>query len=145
MPTFPSVEWFQAAADLLNASDSFRRLGTCDAEMGVQVGDDYYEVDFEAFEVTGVRKIDAARADELDFVLVQSLDAWRAMLEDIKANGRATHDYTLNSLDLQSAEEFARGRDYHRRDAFYRFNQTFQEYFDMTSQLETTFPAAVGA
>ena len=143
MPNFPSVEWFKAAADLLNKSDSFKRLGTCDSEMGVQVDNKYYEIDFEAFEVSNVREIDANRAAELDFTLVQSADAWQAMLEDIKKNGRATHDFTLNSLDLRSAEEFARGKDYHRRDAFYRFNQTFQEYFDLTASMETTFPARV--
>jgi hypothetical protein len=143
MPDFPSVEWFKAAADLLNKSDSFKRLGTCDSEMGVQVGDQIFEIDFEAFEVTTVKKVDAARADQLDFVLVQSPDAWKAMLDDIKANGRATHDYTLNSLDLRSDVELAIGKDYHRRDAFYRFNQTFQEFFDMTAKLETTYPATV--
>lgn len=143
MPNFPSVEWFKAAADLLNRSDSFKRLGTCDSEMGVQVDNTYYEIDFEAFEVSNVREIDANRAAELDFTLVQSAEAWQAMLEDIKKNGRATHDFTLNSLDLRSAEEFARGKDYHRRDAFYRFNQTFQEYFDLTASMETTFPARV--
>ena len=143
MPNFPSVEWFKAAADLLNKSDSFKRLGTCDAEMGVQVDDKYYEIDFEAFEVRDVREIDARRAEELDFTLVQSFDDWQAMLNDIKANGRATHDFTLNSLDLRSTEEFARGKDYHRRDAFYRFNQTFQEFFDLTAKLDTTFPARV--
>jgi len=140
MPDFPSVEWFKEAADLLNKSDSFKRLGTCDSEMGVQVGDRYFEVDFEAFEVSNVKEIDANRADELDFVLVQSADAWKAMLDDIKANGRATHDYTLNSLDLRSEVEFARGKDYHRRDAFYRFNQTFQEFFDNSAKMQTTFP-----
>ncbi|HNM76732.1 MAG TPA: hypothetical protein PKI89_00060 [Tepidiformaceae bacterium] len=140
MPDFPSVEWFKEAADLLNKSDSFKRLGTCDSEMGVQVGDRYFEVDFEAFEVSNVKEIDANRADELDFVLVQSPDAWKAMLDDIKANGRATHDYTLNSLDLRSEVEFARGKDYHRRDAFYRFNQTFQEFFDNSAKMQTTFP-----
>jgi hypothetical protein len=143
MPDFPSVEWFKTAADLLNKSDSFKRLGTCDSEMGVQVGDRIFEIDFEAFEVTNVKEIDQARADQLDFVLVQSPDAWKAMLDDIKANGRATHDYTLNSLDLRSDVEFARGKDYHRRDAFYRFNQTFQEYFDNAAKIETTYPAAV--
>ncbi|MFN8616656.1 MAG: hypothetical protein U0837_06135 [Dehalococcoidia bacterium] len=143
MPDFPSVEWFKTAADLLNKSDSFKRLGTCDSEMGVQVGNRIFEIDFEAFEVTTIKEIDAARADELDFVLVQSADAWKAMLDDIKANGRATHDYTLNSLDLRSDVEFARGKDYHRRDAFYRFNQTFQEYFDNAAQIPTTFPAGV--
>jgi hypothetical protein len=139
MPQFPSVEWFQDAATRLNKSDSFKRLGTCDAEVGVQVGDRYYELDFEAFEVKSVSEIDAKRAGELDFVLVQSPEAWKDMIEDIKANGRATHDYTLNSLDLRSSEELARGKDYHRRDLFYRFNQTFQEYFDMASKMETTY------
>jgi hypothetical protein len=139
MPKFPSVEWFQEAAKLLNESDSFKRLGTCDAEVGIQVGDRYYELDFEAFEVKKVAEIDAQRAEQLDFVLVQSPEDWRAMLQDIKANGRATHDYTLNSLDLRSAEEFAKGKDYHRRDLFYRFNQTFQDYFDLSARMETTF------
>ena len=141
MPQFPSTEWFKTAADLLNKSDSFKRLGTCDAEVGVQVGDRFWEIDFEAFEVRDVREIDQRRAEELDFVLVQSPEQWKAMLDDIKANGRATHDFTLNSLDLKSAEEFARGKDYHRRDAFYRFNQTFQEYFDSAARIETTFAA----
>jgi len=139
MPVFPSVEWFKTAADVLNKSDSFKRLGTTDSTMGVQVDEKYYEIDFEAFEVAEVKEIDAGRADELDFVLVQPYDRWKAMLEDIKKNGRATHDFTLNSLDLQSADEFARGKDYHRRDAFYRFNQTFQEYFDNAASFETAF------
>lgn len=139
MPQFPSVEWLKTAADMLNKSDSFKRLGTCDAQMGVQVDDNYYEVDFEAFEVTDVKTIDARRAEELDFVLVQPYDAWKAMLLDIKQSGRATHNFTLNSLDLQSEKEFAVGKDYNRRDAFYRFNQTFQEYFDTAAKFETSF------
>lgn len=139
MPVFPSVEWFQTAADTLNKSDSFKRLGTCDADVGVQVDNKFYEIDFEAFEVKGAREINAERADELDFVLVQPYEGWKAMIQDIQENGRATHDYTLNSLDLQSAEEFARSKDYHRRDAFYRFNQTFQEYFDTAAKFETKF------
>lgn len=141
MPVFPSVEWFQEAADRLNKSDSFERLGTCDTEMGVQVGDEYYEIDFEAFECKDVKAIDAARADELDFVLVQSPEAWKAMLENIRENGHAEHEYTLNSLDLNTETEFAIGKDYTRRDAFYRFNQTLQDFFDFTSKMETTYKA----
>ncbi|MFN0093189.1 MAG: hypothetical protein ACKVVT_00210 [Dehalococcoidia bacterium] len=139
MPQFPSTEYFQSLAKLLNESDSFRRLGTCDCEMGVQVGSRIWEVDFEAFEVTKVKEIDANRAAELDFTLVQEPDAWQAMIQDIRDNGRATHDFTLNSLDLRSDAEFARGKDYHRRDAFYRFNQTLQDYFDMAAKVETAF------
>ncbi len=139
MPEFPSVEWFNTAGDLLNKSDSFKRLGTCDTQMGVAVGDRYFEVDFEAFEMAAAKQIDAERAAELDFVLTQDYDAWKAMLQDIKANGRATHEFTLNSLDLRSDAEFAKGKDYNRRDAFYRFNQTLQEYFDMSAKMDTTF------
>lgn len=143
MPDFPSVEWFQQAADLLNKSDAFKQFGTVDTEMGVQVGDRFFEIDFEAFEVKRVSETDERRMDELDFYLVQSPEAWKAMLDDIKANGHATHEYTLNSLDLRSNEELAIGKDYVRRDAFYRFNQTLQDYFDMSAKMETTYPAAV--
>ena len=139
MPSFPSIDWFKTVGELLNKSDSFKRLGTCDSEMGVQVGDRYFQVDFEAFEVTTVREIDAATAAELDFTLVQSPEDWKLMLQNIKANGRAENEYTLNSLDLRSEAELAKGKDYHRRDNFYRFNQTFQDYFDMSAKMETTF------
>lgn len=139
MPVFPSVEWFKTAADQLNESDSFKRLGTCDCDMGVQVDDNFYEISFEAFEVKDVKEIDAARADTLDFTLVQPYEEWKAMITDIQKNGRATNNFTLNSLDLQSEKEFAVGKDYNRRDAFYRFNQTLQEYFDGVAKFETTF------
>jgi hypothetical protein len=139
MPDFPSVEWFKQAGELLNKSDSFKRLGTCDTEMGVQVGDQYFQVDFDAFEVTGAYEIDARKAEELDFYLVQSPEAWKAMLDDIKANGHATHEFTLNSLDLRSDQELAIGKDYNRRDMFYRINQTLQDYFDQSAKMETEF------
>lgn len=139
MPEFPSVAWFDEAGKLLNDSDSFQRLGTCDTEMGVKFADQYYQLTFEAFEFTGSKEISEAVADELDFTLVQNPDDWQAMIKNIKDNGLAAQDYTLNSLDLRSEAEFAIGKDYHRRDLFYRFNQTFQEYFDQSCHMETTF------
>ena len=44
-----------------------------------------------------------------------------------------------------SDKEFAVGKDYHRRDAFYRFNQTFQEYFDACAAVEALREAAAAA
>jgi hypothetical protein len=61
------------------------------------------------------------------------------MLENIRENGHAEHHFTLNSLDLNTETELARGKDYHRRDAFYRFNQTLQDFFDFTATMETTY------
>ena len=139
LPKFPSLEWFDTAADVLNKSDSSHRLGTCDTDMGVQVGDEYFLVPFDAFEVRPSRRIDAAIAGELDFTLVQSPEQWKAMIEDIQLNGHATHDFTLNSLDLHTETELAIGKDYVKRDAFYRFNQTLQEYFDTAAKFETTY------
>lgn len=139
MPVFPSTEWFQEAADLLNASDSFQRLGSCDADVGVQVGDRCFAITFEAFAITGVAEVPCDAPGDLDFVLLQTPEQWRAMLENIKANGGADALYTLNSLDLSHSDGLATGEDYTRRDLFYRFNQTFQEFFDMAAGMETTF------
>ena len=139
MPVFPSTEWFQEAADRLNRSDSFARLGSCDAVLGVQVGDRRFAVTFEAFAVTAVAEIPREATGDLDFTLAQPPETWHAMIENIKEHGHAESLFTLNSLDLQSEQEFAVGEDYTRRDLFYRYNQTFQEYFDISAQMDTTF------
>ena len=47
--------------------------------------------------------------------------------------------FHLNSLDLSASNGLATGEDYTRRDLFYRFNQTFQEYFDISAQMDTTY------
>lgn len=138
---FPSIEWFEALNALCNDQDLFRvkRDGACDAQVGVKIGEEVFHLDFNAFRVAGVEKVDAAALADLDFWLEQSPQEWRAMLECIKARGRAEGDFTLNSLDLLAPSDFARGHDGHRRDAFYRFNQTFQDYFDASAGLETAF------
>ena len=46
---FPSVEWFQAVQQLVNADPEFRRLGSVDAGMGVKVGSRVFVITFEAF------------------------------------------------------------------------------------------------
>ncbi len=139
MPVFPSIEWFQDAADRLNASGSFQRLGSCDTAMGVQVGERCFVITFEAFSIIGTAEVPCDSPGDLDFTLVQTPEAWQAMLENIKEHGEAEDLYTLNSLDLQSMEGLAQGEDYTRRDLFYRYNQTFQEYFDISAEMDTTY------
>ncbi|MXX18374.1 MAG: PAC2 family protein, partial [Dehalococcoidia bacterium] len=107
MPVFPSTEWFQEAADRLNASDSFERLGSCDAEVGVRVGDRCFAITFDAFAITDVAEVPCDAPGDLDFILLQSPDQWRAMLE-IFFNYWASYEiYTLNSLDLQHSDGLA--------------------------------------
>ena len=61
------------------------------------------------------------------------------MIENIKANGKADLHHTLNTIDIEIPEGFARSNDGYRRDAFYRFNQSFQYFFDASAKIDTTF------
>ena len=143
MRTCPSIEWCEAVRELVNNEADFRHLGTVDAAVGVKVGDEIFEVNFEAFECTGVREIQESDLRDVDFWLEQSPEAWKEMLQIIKKNGAADLQHTLNTIDLTLPEGFARSHDGYRRDAFYRFNQSLQHFFDASSKIETEY--AVGA
>ena len=139
MPEFPSVDWFEDLKGRVNGTERFKHFGTIDCAMGVQVDERVFKIVFEAFEVIDVSETGDADADELDFTLAMSAPEWREMLENIKSNGQADLDHTLNSIDLEKPEAFAIGEDYTRRDLFYRFNQTLQDFFDASAEMETTF------
>jgi hypothetical protein len=139
--TFPSVEWFNALKDLVNQDEGYKRIGTCDADVGIKVPDlqKYYKITFEAFEVADVRDVEEREAENTDFWLEMPYARWKDMIENIKENGKADLHHTLNTIDLEDPAGFARSNDGYRRDAFYRFNQTFQYFFDASVKVETTF------
>jgi len=145
MPKFPSVEWFDTIRNMVNSDEAFRRLGTVDARVGVKVGDKLYELTFEAFECEAAREIEERELRDLDFWLEQSPDEWRDMIENIKKHGSADLSHTLNTIDLNRPEGFAKSFDGYRRDAFYRFNQSLQHFFDISSKIETQFAVGAGA
>jgi hypothetical protein len=147
MPTFPSVEWFNALREQVNGDPAFRHLGTVDAIVGVKVGNKIYELTFEAFECTNVRETNENALRDMDFWMEQPYDAWKEMIENIKKNGHADLSHTLNTIDLSMPEGLARSQDGYRRDAFYRFNQSIQDFFNASAKIDTQFaePAAVGA
>ena len=139
--TFPSVEWFQAIARIVNEDEGYNRIGTCDAEVGIKIPDleKNYNLTFEAFEVSEVLETDAATAENTDFWLEMPYARWKDMIQNIKDNGKADLHHTLNTIDLEDPEGLARSHDGYRRDAFYRFNQTFQYFFDASVHIDTTF------
>ncbi len=145
MPKFPSVEWFDTVRNMVNSDEAFRRLGTVDARVGVKVGDELYELTFEAFECTGAREIDERELRDLDFWLEQSPEEWRDMIENIRVHGSADLSHTLNTIDLNHPDGFAKSYDGYRRDTFYRFNQSLQHFFDSSSKIETQFAVGAGA
>ena len=142
MPTFPSVEWFNAIKDIVNNDPNFRQLGTVDAVVGVKVENKIYQLTFEAFECTNVREASESDLRDMDFWLEQPYDLWKDMLDNIKKNGAADLSHTLNTIDLNIPEGFARSNDGYRRDAFYRFNQSIQDFFNASAKIDTQYAPA---
>ena len=66
---FPSVLWFQALQQLVNADPDFRRIGSIDASMAVKVGPKIIVIIFEAFECLEVRE-----GTEEDLVVQKDVD-----------------------------------------------------------------------
>ena len=143
MPTFPSVDWFEAVRKIVSEDGRLSKLGTCDAVVGVKVLDQAYEITFDAFDCTGVREISQAELAKTDFYLDATFDVWRAMLENIKQNqGMPDRQYTLNTIDFLDPDGFAKSDDQSKKDAFYRYGQTFQQFFNASAEFETEFAAA---
>ncbi len=138
---FPSVEWFEALRQLVNADPEFRRLGTVDAAMGVKVGQRVFVIIFEAFECVEVREGDESDLNDLDFYLELSEADWRDLVENTKANGGADRQHTLNTLDLTKADGLSQNAtgDQLRGDIFFRVNESLQYFFDLAAQLDTVF------
>jgi len=130
--TFPSVEWFNAIRQIVNDDPGYKHIGTCDATV-------YYLLTFEAFEVSDVREATETEAENADFWLELPYVKWKEMIENIKRNGKADLHHTLNTIDIEEPDDLARSHDGYRRDAFYRFNQTFQYFFDASARIDTTF------
>lgn len=139
MPKFPSAEWFQVVRDVATKDDGLRKLGTCDAVMGVKVGDQAIELTFEAFDLVNIREIQPAELANIDFYLDAPIETWREMLDNIKEHGKADLKHTLNTIDFLEPEGFAKSNDQSRKDLFYRYLQTFQRFFDASAQVETDF------
>ncbi len=149
MSVFPSVEWFEAVRQVFNNDDSYQTAGggTCDATFGIKVGPGVFILEFEGFECSGAKEATEEDLNEVDFYLEMEFDEWREMLTNIRENGTADLRHTLNSLDLSRAPDgLARTKtdDGYRLDLFFRYNQTFQYYFDASSRIDTEFTVPSG-
>ena len=146
---FPSVAWFQKLADLMNANRARQeQLGYVDCVAGFTVLDGgpgaapwTVHVTFEEFEATDVREAGAADASRADFTLEATLATWREMIESIAAGGgRPDLDHTLNRLSHPGTPIFVRSDDPLRKDMYFRFNQSLQEFVNASGGFATEFP-----
>lgn len=145
---FPSVAWFERLGALMaEQRDRFRHLGTVDCVMGVSIlgggpggGDWHGQVTFEEFNVGVVREVDEEEITGADFIVETDLDTWREMIENIAAHGgHADLEHTLNYLSLPGTPIRVWSDDPIRRDAFFRFNQTLQEFIENCATFPTRF------
>lgn len=143
MPQFPSVEWFEQVREVFNGDESYQEAGggMCDATMGIKVAGSSYIVVFEGEECSEVREVPELDLAEADFYLEMASDEWVEMIRNIKDNDGADLDHTLNTLDMDRLEGLAltMNGDQYRQDFFYRFNQTFQYFFDASARIDTEF------
>lgn len=145
--TFPSVEWFQALADITKADPEYRKFGRLNALTVFKSGDKMIQVNFNVLDITDIKEVGEDALRDADFIVEMTPEQWKAMLDDIKANGHAGLDQTLNTLDLEWDEPIHRNDlgDGYKADLFFRYLPSLQVMFDNSSQLETVYSPLVSA
>lgn len=143
---FPTAEWFQALeSQAAQNVETFRRLGFCDATVGIKVlagngfGEDRgFVLRFDGYRCKAVEEV-AEPGKVSDFVLEGKYGAWKEMIENIKANGGPDLNHTLNYLTLPGDPITVTARDQLKQDLFFRYNSTLQEFFNGAQHVETEF------
>jgi hypothetical protein len=142
---FPSVSWFRRLAERMNANRTRQeQLGYVDCVAGFTVtqGDRAFtvHVTFEEFAATDVREAGQEEAARADFTLEADLATWRAMIESIaRGRGRPALDQTLNRLSHMGEPIAVRSDDPLRRDLYFRYNQSLQEFVNASASFPTRF------
>jgi hypothetical protein len=142
---FPSTQWFEALAHRMAQEEAaYRELGPVECTMVVRVdapsGPQLHEVAFEGFQVRSVRRL--ARLEDAapdHFVIEASLDTWREMIDNIRANAGPDLTHTLNYLTFPDEPMRVTGPDQLEVDAFYRYNQSLQRFFNGAAAVPTAY------
>ena len=147
---FPSRGWFERLVALMNADRARQeKLGYVDCVARFTVTDGgpdgapwAVQITFEEFEATDVREVGPGDAPSPDFDLQAPLAVWRGMIESVAAgNGRPGLDFTLNRLSHLGTPMRVVSDDPLRRDLYFRYNQSLQEFVNASARFETAFRA----
>jgi hypothetical protein len=145
---FPSVEWFGELARLMRANRALHEhLGYVDCvarftitDGGLARGPYGVIITFEEFEATEVREAAPGEDAAVDFTLEASLAAWREMIESIaRGKGRPDLTHTLNYLSHTGTPIRVWSDDPLRKDLFFRYNQSLQEFVNASAAIRTVF------
>jgi hypothetical protein len=141
---FPSTDYFNSLKQLMGAAQArFSRLGFIDTTFGVSVTHEgasrNFVLAFEVFELKDVREVEKIDLAQVDFVIAGDVAVWREMLENIRRNGEADAQHDLNTLAHFGEALKISYADPEGHDKLYRFMESIQEFFDLSSQVEVSF------
>jgi hypothetical protein len=142
---FPSEGWFEAlAAQMREDIGPFKELGAMDCTMVIQVdedeGSELFEVSFKSYAVESIRRLDReVDADPVHFRITAPLGVWREMIDNIEDNGEPDLEHTLNFLTFPDDPMVVDGPDQLQTDAFYRYNQSLQLFFNGAAGMATQY------
>jgi len=142
---FPSEGWFEAlAAQMREDIGPFKELGAMDCTMVIQVdedeGSELFEVSFKSYAVDSIRRLGReVDADPVHFRITAPLGVWREMIDNIEDNGEPDLEHTLNFLTFPDDPMVVDGPDQLQTDAFYRYNQSLQLFFNGAAGIATQY------
>lgn len=142
--SFPSTDYFNALKDKMAAEqERFRRLGFIDTTFGVRVGQNgkarNFILEFEVFELKDVHEVDAIDPKKVDFTIEGDAGVWREMIENIHRNGEADSSHDINTLAHFGEQLKVVYDDPDGHDKLYRFMESIQKFFDLSSKVEVRF------
>lgn len=127
---------------MLEDREQYRNLGACDCNMVVKVNElgasRLIEVQFRSYSVESVKelaKLEHACVEH--FVVEAPLAVWQEMIENIESRGEPDLEHTLNYLTFPDDPMWVDGPDQLMTDAFYRYNQSLQLFFNGAAGLAT--------
>jgi hypothetical protein len=142
--SFPSTEYFEALKAQMGANEEkFRRLGFIDTTFAVSVGANgktrNFVLAFEVFDLKDIREVPSIDLKQVDFAIEGDTRVWREMIENIKRNGEADSSHDLNTLAHFGERLKVVYDDPDGHDKLYRFMESIQEFFDLSSKLDVSF------
>lgn len=142
--SFPSTEYFKALKEKMAADqERFRRLGFIDTTFGVRVGLNgkmrNFVLEFEVFELKDVHEVEAIDPKKVDFTIEGDAGVWREMIENILRNGEADTSHDINTLAHFGERLKVVYDDPDGHDKLYRFMESIQKFFDLSSKVEVRF------
>lgn len=144
---FPSLVYFAELKRLMEEEkEKFRRLGFIDVTFAVRVteGERFketktYRLTFHTFACAEVKEL--TNGETLDFILEAPYNAWREMLQNIREKGEADRNHTLNTLTHLGTPIKVLYDDPDGHDRLFRYNESIQEFFNLSAKLDINFSA----